>query len=203
MTRRVTLSFSGGKDSCLALYYLQQKGIKVVCLLTTVWKESMATVAHNEELDRIEVQAQSLNIPVHFIETDFSTYQSDFVNALKEIKEKFSVDGIAFGDIYLQGHRDWGEQVATLAGLEPLYPLWSPQENVVDLLREFVSLGFKAKVIKVDPLKLPESWCGRLIDASFIADILEKDVCPMGESGEYHTYVGDGPIYGDSPQFSI
>lgn len=195
MRKRVTLSFSGGKDSCLALYQLQQEGIDVVCLVTTVLKQSMETVAHDEKLERIEAQARRLNIPVYFIETDFSTYQVDFIKALKEINEKFHIDGIAFGDIYLQGHRDWGEQVADLAGLKALYPLWTPQENVISLLREFVSLDFTARVIKVDPLKLSKNWVGRLIDHSFITDILKKDVCPMGESGEYHTYVEDGPIF--------
>lgn len=195
MSEEVVLSFSGGKDSCLALYQLQQRGINVACLLTTVWKKSKETVAHNEKLERIEAQAKSLNIPVHFMETDFDTYAEDFVSNLEEIKEDFKVDGIAFGDIYLEGHREWGEQVASLVELNAVYPLWTEQKNVVAMLRQFVALGFEAKVIKVDEPKLPESWIGRLVDEAFIEDILTKDVCPMGESGEYHTFVYDGPIF--------
>ena len=195
MNKTVALSFSGGKDSCLALYELKQQGIDIACLLTTVWKESNQTVAHDEKLQRIEEQAQRLNIPVLFIETDFKSYQVDFVNTLNKAKEKFKLDGIAFGDIYLEGHRDWGEQVAASAGLKALYPLWIPQENVANLLHQFVDLGFKAQVIKVDASKLPESWIGRIVDETFIEDILQENVCPMGESGEYHTYVDDGPLF--------
>ncbi|ALX48898.1 hypothetical protein [Lentibacillus amyloliquefaciens] len=197
MVKKVALSFSGGKDSCLAFYYLQKQGLQVACLLTTVWKESGDTVAHNEKRERVLNQADRLSIPVHFIETDFHTYTNDFVFMLGSMKERYGIDGAAFGDIYLEGHRSWGEQVAQKAGVEPVYPLWRDQAEVLELLHEFVDTGFKAEVIKVDAEKLPDSWAGRRIDSSFIDDILKyENVCPMGESGEYHTYVHDGPIFG-------
>lgn len=195
MSKQVALSFSGGKDSCLALYKLQQKNVKVSCLITTIWEKSQETVAHDETWEKITALAMSIGIPIHFIETDFETYTEDFVRNLEELKEQFNIDGIAFGDIYLDGHREWGEQVALKAGLEPLYPIWTKQEEVLDLLHEVVDEDFKARVIKVDQTKLPESWVGRVLDETFISDIQQKDVCPMGESGEYHTAVFDGPIF--------
>lgn len=192
---KIALSFSGGKDSCLAVYRLQKQGYEVSCLITTVWRESNETVAHGEKLEHIEKQAASIGIPVHFIETDFKTYTANFTETLKTLKAQDQMKGIAFGDIYLEGHREWGEQVAKQAGLEAIYPLWTDQQHVQDLLKQFVALGFQARVIKVDPDKLPESWVGRLVDESFINDIRMKNVCPMGESGEYHTAVFDGPIF--------
>ncbi|HLR60913.1 MAG TPA: hypothetical protein VK097_00550 [Lentibacillus sp.] len=196
MAEKVALSFSGGKDSCLALYYLQKQDVQVACLLTTVWKESQETVAHDEKRERVLSQADRLGIPVHFIKTDFNTYTNDFVFHINEMKQRYGLDGMAFGDIYLEGHRKWGEQVTKEAGVEAVYPLWSDQSEVVRLLREFIVLGFKAEVIKVDAEKLPESWTGRYVDEAFVTDILAyEDVCPMGESGEYHTYVHGGPIF--------
>ncbi|ASK61011.1 hypothetical protein CFK37_01680 [Virgibacillus phasianinus] len=196
MTKKeVVLSFSGGKDSCFTLYKLQQQNIKVSCLITTIWQQSQATVAHDEKRAKLEAQASSIGIPIHFMETDFATYTEDFVRNLKQLKRQYPINSIAFGDIYLDGHREWGEQVANKAGLEPLYPIWTEQEKVLDLLHEFVGAGFKAEVIKVDQTKLPESWVGRKLDQFFINDILQKDVCPMGESGEYHTAVYEGPIF--------
>lgn len=195
MTKQVVLSFSGGKDSCLTLYKLQQQNIKVSCLITTIYEKTQATVAHDEKREKIEAQAKSIGIPVHFMETDFKTYTEDFVRNLEVLKQQYNIDGIAFGDIYLDGHREWGEQVAEKAGLDPLYPIWTKQENVSQLLREVVDIGFKARVIKVDKEKLPEEWVGRILDDSFIRDISQKVVCPMGESGEYHTAVYDGPIF--------
>ncbi|MBP1970553.1 uncharacterized protein (TIGR00290 family) [Virgibacillus natechei] len=195
MTKKVALSFSGGKDSCLALYQLQEQNIDVACLVTTVWKRNQQTVAHDEKRDRIKDQAESFNIPVHFIETDFDTYKTDFVETLKELKRLFAIDGVAFGDIYLKGHREWGEEVAKEAELKAFYPLWSKKADALDLLREFVLLDFKAEVIKVDATKLPQEWVGRRLDEAFIQAIMQQDVCPMGESGEYHTTVFDGPVF--------
>ncbi|HLS08770.1 diphthine--ammonia ligase [Lentibacillus sp.] len=197
MRKQLALSFSGGKDSCLALYYLEREGFDVKCLLTTVWKNEQTTVAHDEKRSRVEHQAERLGIPVHFIETNFHTYADDFVFYIKEMIRCYGIDGIAFGDIYLEGHREWGEKMAEGAGVQAVYPLWSDRAEVSVLLQEFVSLGFRAEVIKTDPEKLPQSWTGRTLDESFISDIMTyHDVCPMGESGEYHTYVYEGPIFG-------
>ncbi|WP_099157525.1 diphthine--ammonia ligase [Virgibacillus ndiopensis] len=191
---KVALSFSGGKDSCLAFYQLQQQDASIACLITTVWKGGQ-TVAHGEKLETIKEQAKSLGIPVHFIETDFDKYTEDFVEKLKKMKEIYDIDGVAFGDIYLDGHRKWGEEVAQQAKLKPFYPIWTDQKNVLDLLHKIVELNFKARVIKVDSKKLPVAWVGRNVNKSFIADVTRKNVCPMGESGEYHTTVYDGPIF--------
>lgn len=195
MGEKVALSFSGGKDSCLALYQLQQQGIEVSCLLTTVWKKNYVTVAHDRDLKRIKEQAENIGIPAHFIETDFDTYSEDFVATIKEMKNTYNIIGIAFGDIYLEGHREWGEQVAEAADVKPFYPLWDVPENMLRKLCEFVELGFQAEIIKVDWERLPESWVGRKVDESFVTDVMLHNVCPMGESGEYHTHVSDGPIF--------
>lgn len=199
MVKKVALSFSGGKDSCLALYKLQQQDIEVACLVTTVWKENLESVAHGEQLEQLKRQAEQLGAPIHFIQTTFDTYTDDFKNDLQDIKRIYDIDGIAFGDIYIEGHREWGEELASNVQLKPLYPLWNKQENILKMLQAFVDLGFQAKVIKIDETKLPKSWLGRIVDQSFITDITQyEDVCPMGESGEYHTTVFAGPIFKSS-----
>lgn len=191
----IALSFSGGKDSCLALYELEEQGKDVCCLFTTVWKESKTTVAHDETISQVEEQANRLQIPVHFIYTSSATYPSDFTKALQELKETYNLTGVAFGDWYLEGHRKWGEERAHEVQLQSHYPLWTNQSKMIEKLRYFVDLGFQAQIIKIDEEKLPADWLGRLIDRSFIDDIQKYDVCPMGESGEYHTSVKEGPIF--------
>lgn len=189
------LSFSGGKDSSFALYKLKEQGIKVSCLITTIWKKSGDTVAHGEKIEKVKRQAEALDIPLEFVTTDFEAYTEDFKMKLNEIKKMYQFDAIAFGDIYLEGHRKWGEALAEATGLKALYPLWTKEENAIDLLHDYVKAGFKSKVIKIDEEKLPKAWLNREVDEDFIADIITYDVCPLGESGEYHTYVYDGPIF--------
>ena len=193
---KTALSYSGGKDSSFALHKLQEQGIQVACLITTIWEKSGETVAHGEKRERVKKQAEQLGIPLEFIVTDFQKYTNDFKVRLQEVKDAYQLDAIAYGDIYLEGHRKWGVDVAESVGLDALYPLWTKQELAIDLLYEYVEAGFKSKVIKVDEEKIPKNWVGREVDAAFIRDILKYDkVCPLGESGEYHTYVYDGPIF--------
>ena len=71
-------------------------------------------------------------------------------------------------------------------------PLW--QQNRLDLVHEFISLGFKAIVVCVNGSFLTESFCGREFDQSFVDDLPEGvDAC--GENGEFHTFVYDGPSF--------
>ncbi|HLS07253.1 MAG TPA: hypothetical protein VK079_04790 [Bacillota bacterium] len=198
MTQVVALSFSGGKDSCFALYELQRRQMNVACLVTTIWENNQKSVAHEQAIEKLKQQANELNMPIEFVVTTFHTYMNDFENKLTDLKKRYGIDGIAFGDMYLQGHREWGEQLAKNVSLQSLYPLWTKQENMLTMLQQFVDLGFQAKVIKIDPEKLPHSWVGRNVDDIFIRDIQQyPNVCPMGESGEYHTAVYDGPIFID------
>ncbi|KUK21368.1 MAG: diphthine-ammonia ligase [Pseudothermotoga sp.] len=67
--------------------------------------------------------------------------------------------------------------------------------NRKEIIEEFISLGFKAKVVTVK--KGYEELLGREIDHDFIdlASELGIDIC--GENGEYHTIVYDGPGFKD------
>ncbi|CAH0347437.1 hypothetical protein BCI9360_03835 [Bacillus sp. CECT 9360] len=116
-------------------------------------------------------------------------------NALIHLKNKYGLDAAAFGDLYLQEHRDWGEKVCEEIGLAAVYPLWMQENEALPGLKMFVESSYKATVIRIRDDKLSLSWLGRELDERFIADIQKEDVCPMGEAGEYHTYVYDGPLF--------
>lgn len=195
MKKRVALSWSGGKDSCLALGVLIKLGIDVVCLVTTVPEEIGRTFGHGEKAEMIRLQGEALEIPVEFISCTFDNYTESFVDKMNELKMSYQLDGIAFGDLYLDGHREWGETLAKRVGIEAIYPLWMKQGDVLSALETFVHSGYNAVVIKVRNDVLDESWLGRLLDRSFIDDVSGIEMCPMGESGEYHTFVYDGPLF--------
>ncbi|MFK2826087.1 diphthine--ammonia ligase [Bacillus sp. B190/17] len=202
MANRVVLSWSGGKDSCMALTKLVHAGHEVVSLLTTVPKESDRTFAHGEKIEMIEQQSKSLAIPVHFVHCPLEQYTETFIKDLIQLKEQLSLDSVAFGDIYLDGHREWGENVAAAAGLEAIFPLWRRQEESLALLTSFVQSGYKAAVIRIRQDIFDDSWLGKELDHDFLASIQEHPVCPLGENGEYHTFVYDGPLFQSSIPFT-
>lgn len=195
MTKRVALSWSGGKDGCLSLDVLIKNGIEVVCLITTVPIELGRTFGHGEKVELVQLQGKALHIPVEFISTPFELYTDSFIHKLIQVKETYRLEGVAFGDLYLEGHREWGERVAEAAGLKAVYPLWGKQEEALYMLEDFLKSGYKAKVIRIKEDILDDTWLGRELDTSFYEDVKSKEMCPMGESGEYHTFVYDGPLF--------
>jgi diphthine-ammonia ligase len=195
MKKRIALSWSGGKDCCMALDTLIQQGYEVVCLVTTVPKEHGRTFGHGERTEMIKLQGEALTLPIHFIECTYETYTDQFVTSVQILKNQYNITGIAYGDLYLDEHRQWGEKVANAAGVDALYPLWMKKEAALQSLDNFVHSGYEAIVIRVRDEVLDETWLGRIVDESFLQDVQKTTICPMGESGEYHTYVFDGPIF--------
>ncbi|PAQ15649.1 hypothetical protein CD798_05440 [Bacillaceae bacterium SAOS 7] len=195
MGKRVALSWSGGKDSCMALDLLVKQGYEIACLITTVPKEIGRTFGHDEKTELIERQSNALSLPLHFVRCSLDRYTETFIEDLVQLKERFQLEGIAFGDIYLDGHREWGENVAAAVGLPALYPLWSKEEDSLQLLQNFIQSGYKAVIIRLRLDVLDDTWLGRQLDEDFYVDIQSQDLCPMGEHGEFHTFVYDGPLF--------
>lgn len=185
------VSWSGGKDSCLALWRARQSGMAVRRLVTALDDTGESSRSHGIPPELIRAQADALGAELRFYETSWKTYEEKFVATLRSAQ----VDGIShavFGDIDLLAHREWEEKVCAQAGITPSLPLWDePRRKLVD---EFLALGFKAVVVCVNGNHLGEEFCGREFDASFLAD-LPSDVDACGENGEFHTFVYDGPAF--------
>ena len=186
---KVFASWSGGKESALACYRAMLSGFEVAYLLTFVDEDGKRSRSHGVPSYLVGLQAEALGIPIVQVKTTWGDYERNMKDAVATLKTK-SVEGGVFGDIDIAGHREWTEQICSEMGIEPISPLWgrSPEK----LMREFVDEGFEAYVIATT---LDEQWLGRKIDMTFINDITQLDIHPCGESGEYHTFVTDGPPF--------
>ncbi|MFY0545633.1 diphthine--ammonia ligase [Brevibacillus sp. H7] len=189
------LSWSGGKDATMALDKLIKQGCEVSCLMTAVPMNSDRNYWHSVKLSLLEEQAKALSIPLVQISCTEEKYSEAYVQGLGNLKEQYNLDAVAYGDLYIEGHREWGEAVTKAAGLEALYPLWLKKEQAPQALVEFVASGYKAVIIMTYNGKLSTDWLGRELDQSFCEDIQKVYSCPMGEGGEYHTFVYDGPLF--------
>jgi uncharacterized protein (TIGR00290 family) len=184
-------SFSGGKDSCLALWRAQQQGIDVRTLLVMFEESGERSRSHALPLALIERQARALQLALVTRSATWRSYESVFVDALRELRAQ-GHDVAVFGDIDLQAHRDWEEKVCAAADVRPVLPLWHQDRRA--LAREVLTAGFRAAVVCVDSRYLGDEYCGRQYDASFIAS-LPPGVDECGENGEFHTFVYDGPNF--------
>lgn len=185
-------SWSGGKDSSLALYYAIQDGGKPRALFTTLVEEGDKTRSHGLPLELLHAQSAALGIPLVARATTWESYTDVFVSAVKQFKEEGIKAGV-FGDIDLEEHREWVEKTCDSAGVLPFLPLWKKPRR--QLLRELLEVGFKATIIAVKDGVLDRSFLGRTLDAELIGSIERLGVDPMGEEGEFHTVVTDGPIF--------
>jgi diphthamide synthase (EF-2-diphthine--ammonia ligase) len=61
-------------------------------------------------------------------------------------------------------------------------------------VREFLELGYRARVVCVNARWLDQSFAGREFDSAFVAD-LPPNVDRCGENGEFHTFVFAGPRF--------
>lgn len=184
-------SWSGGKDSMLALHRALQDGFRFDALLAMYDEGGERSRSHAIPRPLMQAQADALGIELVMRSASWADYEAVFTEQLRA----FAAQGVGhavFGDIDLQPHRDWEEKVCAAAGLSAVLPLWrSPRRALVD---ELLALGYRARVVCVDARFLDASFCGRTFDADFLAD-LPPGVDACGENGEFHTFVFDGPRF--------
>jgi diphthine-ammonia ligase len=191
---RVFVSWSGGKDGCLALHRAKAGGMDVCYLANTVDEDGRRSRSHGISSAVIRRQAEALGIPVFQQPTGQDDYEEKFVGMLKYFKSR-GIGGGVFGDIDFTDHREWNERVCASAGMIPYLPLW--QEDQRRLVGEFIDAGYVAVVVTVKASILGKEFLGRRLDRKLLADIagLGRGITPCGEAGEFHTLVIDGPLF--------
>lgn len=200
----VLVSWSGGKDSCLALREIRNTpGLRVETLLTTITRDFDRISMHGVRRVLLERQAESLGCRLHpvFISKGASNeeYEARIGEAFAEYRGR-GVDSVVFGDLFLEDIRAYRERLLARHRMKGLYPIW--KRDTALLIREFIGQGFKAAVVCVDPRQLDPSFVGRVIDEAFLAE-LPPEVDPCGENGEFHTFVFDGPAFNSPIKFSF
>jgi len=196
MKEKVLLTWSGGKDSALALWEMKRSRIyEISAMLTTITEDYKRVSMHGVRKDLLEIQMESLGYPLQkvFIPKDCTNerYEQSMREILKRHLE-LGVSSVAFGDINLEEVRKYRENNLSKMGIKAIFPLW--RMDTAELANRFVSLGFKAVVTCVDSKVLDRKFVGMEFDERFLGE-LPQGIDPCGENGEFHTFVYDGPIF--------
>lgn len=199
----VVISWSGGKDSCVALYEIRrEQKYRVAGLLTTVTRDYDRISMHGVRRLLLERQAASLGIPLHqvFISQGATNeeYEMKTAEALARYRAR-GIDSIVFGDLFLEDIRAYREKFLARHNVRGLFPVW--RRDTTAFMKEFLKLGFRAVVTCVDSRVLDQSFAGKIIDESFLSSLPSK-VDPCGENGEFHSFVFDGPMFALPVKFS-
>ena len=105
--QKAILSWSGGKDSALALHEIQQAGDhEITALLTTITEDYDRSSMHGIRRVLIEQQAGSLGIPLEKVLLSPVSSNEEYDSRMRELLERHKREGVStvvFGDIYPGG----------------------------------------------------------------------------------------------------
>ncbi|MEE8397336.1 MAG: ATP-binding protein [bacterium] len=193
------MAWSGGKDSAVALWRLQQRpGWEVVGILTTVTGEYDRISMHGVRRALLEAQASALGLTLYRVDIPprcpNTEYEAAMAAAIAGLREA-GVEAIGFGDLFLEDIRAYRERMLSGTGLVPVFPVWG--EETGGFARGLMAAGFRATLCCVDPRALDGRFAGSAYDAQLLSR-LPAGVDPCGENGEFHTFVHDGPNF-ESP----
>jgi len=196
MKEKVIISWSGGKDSALALYELQKtKSYEIVSLLTTITQDYDRISMHGVRTILLEMQAESLGLPLEKVFITKDTTNEQYERKMWEVMAKYLAAGISsvvFGDIFLEDLRKYREDNLSKIRMNGIFPIW--EKNTAELAHEFINSGFKAVITCIDSNFLDKMFISRTFDEHFLSR-LPSAVDPCGENGEFHSFVYDGPIF--------
>lgn len=185
-------SWSGGKDSCYALMLAIQQDFQLKVLVNMMNENGRISRSHGLPQPILQQQADAMDVPLIAIPTSWNDYEVNFVNTLHRLKREHQVNTMVFGDIDLQPHRDWEENVCSQAGLNAFLPLWQRDRRV--LVHDMLNAGIKTLIVSCN-LQMGEKYLGRYLDEKIVEELdsIGVDVC--GENGEFHTLVVDCPLF--------
>jgi uncharacterized protein (TIGR00290 family) len=193
---KVLLSWSSGKDSAWALRALRaDPTIQVTGLLTTINEAADRVAMHAVRRQLLEAQADAAGLPLWPVPLPSPCSNEAYERIMTGVCQTAvarSIEGIAFGDLFLEDVRAYRERQLQGTGLQPLFPLWGRRTG--ELASEMIQEGLKALVTCIDPRVLPLELAGREFDEAFLRD-LPVGVDPCGEKGEFHTCVYASPEF--------
>jgi diphthine-ammonia ligase len=188
---RAAVSWSGGKDSCAA-FERSRDAFEIAAAVTMIDLEGKRSRSHGIRTELLRAQTEALGLRHVMRRCDWSSYEEEFENGLRELKAD-GVTHVIYGDIVYPEHRAWAERLSERAGLAAVEPLFGVPTS--DVVLSFVRSGGRATIVAVEASKLDTTWLGTELSEEAIERLVAAGVDPCGENGEYHTFVTDSPSF--------
>jgi len=183
---------------------LRQRGEHQVVGLLTTFNEAAGRVAmHAVRRELVEQQAAAAGLPLWAVPLPWPCSNEQYESLMAQTCAKAvaeGIEGVAFGDLFLEDVRAYREKQMAGTGLQPIFPVWGLPTKV--LAEEIIAAGVRAKVTCVDTTKLEQSFVGREFDRTFLS-ALPEGADPCGERGEFHSFVYAGPMLNTALTVSV
>lgn len=197
---RFICSYSGGKDSALALYRAIQAGGIPQQLIMTYNIDAGRTWFHGVPEQIIRRVEEAMEIPIQRMCTRGEEYGVRLEEEFRAQKKQ-GADVCIFGDIDLDEHLAWCMEHCAHAGITGLFPLWKEARD--QLVYEFIDYGFTAHITVLNTEKMSERFLGAKLTREVVDAIRAEGADICGENGEYHSFVSDGPVFRKPVRYSF
>lgn len=192
---RIWLSWSSGKDSAWALHLLRREGKhQIEGLLTTLNEHHERVAMHGVRRSLLRAQARATGVPLIEVPLPWPCSNQQYEARMSKACDQAvaeGIQGIAFGDLFLEDVKSYRERQLAGTNLTPLFPLWG--RDTTRLADQMMGSGLLSHITCVDSRHLDRSFAGRTFDRELLKD-LPDGVDPCGENGEFHTFVAAGPM---------
>lgn len=195
---KLAVLFSGGKDSCYALYKASKEH-EIACLLTINSENPDSYMFHTPNTHLTELQAKSLRIPLLTRTTKGEKEKEleELKALIEEAKNECKIQGIVTGAIQSVYQSSRIQKICDELDLKCINPLW--QKNQIELLNEIVREGFEVIITRVSAYPLGKDLLGKEINQETISRLKSYEekykINPAGEGGEIETLVIDMPLF--------
>ncbi len=198
---RVAISWSGGKDSCLALHECIKNGMTPVVLLFMIDPENNCSRSNGIDTEILKLQAHCLQLPIYFVESSWAQYEENLIDALTEVGRLYQIEKCVFGDIDILDHQLFEKSVCKKANIRAYLPLWGMSRDLIK--DKIISSDIKCKLSVVNRSCKIDTLLTNDYDSLDFDNLnhLGVDVC--GENGEFHTVVYDAPLFKHAIELSL
>ncbi len=188
---KVGILFSGGKDSCYALYKATDD---VKCLISIIPERDDSYMYHPTDVSLVKFQALALNLPIIIQHSKAIKEKElqDLVKALEQAKKEYGIEGIYTGTIASNYQKTRIEKICKKLNLECINPLWGQDQE--DILKEMIK-EFDIRIVKIAAEGLTKEFLGKRIDEETFKKLKSLNIHVVGEGGEYESVVLNGPIF--------
>ena len=195
---KLAVLFSGGKDSCYALYKASKKH-EITCLLSVISKNPESYMFHtpNIELTRLQARAMELPLITKTTEGEKELELNDLKLLIQTAIARYNIEGVVTGALASVYQATRVQKICSELGLWCFNPIW--QMDQVELLNELKKNKFQTVIVGVFAYPLDDSYLGKKITKNMIDKLIELSkkykINPAGEGGELETFVTNAPMF--------
>jgi ABC transporter with metal-binding/Fe-S-binding domain ATP-binding protein len=196
---KIAALVSGGKDSVFAVQKMIENGDEVVCFVCLAPENKESYMFHSINTDLVRLMAAAADIPLIYQSTSGVKEEelNEMTKALSAAVSDYGAEGVCSGAIESEYQRSRIQSICASLSLAAFSPLW--KADPISLLTDMIDSGMDIRFAAVAADGLGESWLGRRLDRSALADLIKLHqthyVHIAGEGGEFETAVLDASFF--------